>query len=175
MEKIIHFLSSHGFSREMIVAIISVLPIFELRGGIPVAHFAFNFSILKSFYISVISNSLIVVPLVYLLSPINKWLENLKNGNNIIEKLRRHALKKSKLVDELEFIGLMLFVSIPLPGSGAWTGALIAFFLKLSRGKSIIFILLGVLIAGILVSLLTYLLDIGIIKNTGIFLKKVGV
>lgn len=175
MDKIIHFLSSIGLSKELIVAIISMMPIFELRGGIPLGVFLFKMNILTVGIISVISNILIIPPILWVLKPINNWLEGFEHGNNIIEKLRKRALAKSKLVKKLEFWGLMLFVAIPLPGSGAWTGALIAFFLKMSLKRSLLYIILGVIIAGILVTFLTYLFNIGIIKNTGIFIKSVGV
>ncbi|MCD6578404.1 small multi-drug export protein, partial [bacterium] len=125
--------------------------------------------------ISIISNIIIIPPILLLLKPVNKWLEGFEHGNNFIEKLRKRTLSKSKLVQKLEYLGLMLFVAIPLPGSGAWTGALIAFFLKMSLKKSLLYIIFGVIVAGVLVTLLTYLFYNGIIKNTGIFIKNVGV
>ncbi len=175
MHSIIHFLQSIGLSKEIIVAIISMMPIFELRGGIPLGVFFFKMNILSTAIISITANILVIPPILWLLKPVNKWLESFEQGNNIIEKLRKRAIAKSKIVQKLEFFGLMLFVAMPLPGSGAWTGALIAFFLKMSLKKSLLYIILGVIIAGILVTFLTYLFNIGIIKSTGIFIKKVGV
>ncbi|MCK4643278.1 small multi-drug export protein [bacterium] len=175
MQPIVDYLASIGLSGEAIVILVSMLPIFELRGGIPLGVFLFKFGIIKTVLLSLTGNLAVILPVVLLLDPVSKWIEGINGGNNILEKLRQKALTKSALVQKLEFVGLMLFVSIPLPGSGAWTGALIYFFLKLDKKKSIVFIALGVFIASIAVGLLTYLIDIGIIKNAGLFLKEIGV
>lgn len=172
MHSIVDYLEGVGLSGEIIVVIVSMLPIFELRGGIPLGVFVFKLGIWKSVFYSLLGNLIIIIPVVYLLEPVSEWLSGFRGGNNIVEKLRNRALAKSDLVKKLEYVGLMFFVSIPLPGSGAWTGSLLYFFLKLEKKKSLAAITAGVIIASIAVGILTYLLDIGIIKSAGLFIKK---
>ncbi len=175
MDRIIEFLSSKGLMPETIVAVISMLPVFELRGGIPVGILAFKMGMLHTAVYSILGN---LIPLPFILEffkPVSEFFERTNRGNNFIAYLRRRAASRSKIVEKWGYIGLMLFVAIPLPGSGLWTGSLIAFFLNMSPKKAFVYIVFGVLIAAIAVLLLTYLIKIGIIQNTGIFVKKVGV
>ena len=151
-------LVSKGLSPELAVFITSMLPIIELRGALPMAINLFNIAWPKAFLISYIGN-LVPVPLIlWLLKPVVKLLSRIKLFDKfftwLFERTRR---KGNKVIEKYEEIGLLAFVAIPLPGTGAWTGALIAFLFGLDFKKSLLVISLGVLIAGVIVTCLCLL------------------
>lgn len=144
--------------KEILVFIISMLPILELRGSILAAGLL-KMNFLSTFIISVIGN---ILPIPFILLFIRKifiWLKKTKL-KNIVEKLENKALSKSNQITKYGKLGLFLFVAIPLPGTGAWTGSLIAALLHMKFKNSIISIFLGVIVAGLIMSLISF----GIIK-----------
>ena len=144
-----------GIGRVIGTFLISMLPVVELRGSIPVGY-SLGLPWYTNMIVSVIGN-MIPVPIILLF--IVKIFEIMKKKNilkNLVEKLENRAINRSESVAKSEFIGLMLFVAIPFPGTGAWTGALIAALLQLNRKKSFFTILLGVLIAAIIMTLGIY-------------------
>ena len=146
-----------GVSAGKIIGItfISMIPIIELRGSIPVG-FVMGLPWYASLVCSIIGNML-PVPVILLF--VVKVFEFMKKHNiltKFVNKMEQKAMNRSEKVSKGEFWGLMLFVAIPLPGTGAWTGALIAALLKMNRRDSFLSILLGVIIAGTLVTLGTY-------------------
>ncbi len=137
------------------VFFISMLPIIELRGAIPVGA-ALGLPWYLNMAVSVIGN-LLPVPFILWFSV--KVFDFLKKHNictGIIKKIEDRAMRRSESLATGEFIGLMLFVAIPFPGTGAWTGALIAALLQFDRKKSFWYITLGVLIAAIIMILVSY-------------------
>lgn len=138
----------------LIVFLISMMPILELRGGILAA------SLLKidwrvALIICIIGN---ILPIPFVLLFINKIFSYLKNTRffTFVDKFEKKLMKKSESVLKYEKLGLFLFVAIPLPGTGAWTGAAIAALLKMPIKESLVSIILGVLSAGIIMSILSY-------------------
>ena len=128
------------------IFLISMLPVVELRGAIPVGA-AIGLPWYLNMIVSIVGN-LLPVPFILLFSV--KAFEFMKKHNilvKFIEKIENRAKKRSEGLATGEFIGLMLFVAIPFPGTGAWTGALIAALLQFDRKRSFIYITLGVLIA----------------------------
>ncbi|HIH98755.1 MAG TPA: small multi-drug export protein [Thermoplasmata archaeon] len=142
---------------ELIVTVISMLPIVELRGALPVGYLALNMPLPNSFAFSILGN-LIPVPLIfYLLKPIEKFLRTWKRWDRFFDKLyQKTRARASGKIERYKELGLILFVAIPLPVTGAWTGTLIAYLFGLSFKKSFPVIALGVLIAGGIVSALVY-------------------
>ena len=137
------------------ILFISMLPIIELRGAIPIGA-AIGLPWYLNMSVSIVGNML-PVPFILLFSV--KAFEFMKKHNimvNFIQKIENRAKKRSEGLATGEFIGLMLFVAIPFPGTGAWTGALIAALLQFDRKKSFAYILFGVLIAAALVTLGVY-------------------
>lgn len=136
--------------RELVVLFVSALPISELRGGIPLA-LALGLTPAKAFIISIIGN---VLPVPFLLLFLEK-LKNLFLRVEVVEryykKIEARVLKKKRIVEKYGYIGLALFVAIPFPATGAWTGSLLATLLDLEFKKSLIFISLGVIMAGCIV------------------------
>lgn len=142
------------FSREVIVAIISMLPILELRGGI-IAGFAMGMEWLPTFIIAYIAN---LIPIPFILLFIRFIFRALKNTplKGIVDWCERKADAKSDKIRKYAYWGVFLFVGIPLPGTGAWMGALIAALLQMDPKKTFPVICIGVLTAGIIVSVLSF-------------------
>ena len=150
-------IGNFGVSAGKIIGItfISMIPIIELRGSIPVG-FVMGLPWYASLVCSIIGNML-PVPVILLF--VVKVFEFMKKHNiltKFVNKMEQKAMNRSEKVSKGEFWGLMLFVAIPLPGTGAWTGALIAALLKMNRRDSFLSILLGVTIAGTIITLGTY-------------------
>lgn len=144
---------------------ISMIPIIELRGAIPVAVFTFHLTYVEAFVISFIGNILPVYFIVKFIRPIFDLLGKIKIFRKIIDWVTEKANKKiaeSKKLQTATLLGLYLFVAIPLPGTGAWTGSLIANFLDLPPKKAIPPIIAGVFTAGVIILILTAIANGGI-------------
>ncbi len=144
-----------GGGKEVAIFIISLLPILELRGGLIAARIL-GVKFIKAFIICYIAN-ILPVPFIllfinYLFNKMSKW----KPTKKIVDWLSNKTLKKKDQIDKYGYFGLFLFVGIPLPGTGAWTGSLLAILLNLDKKKSFVTIAIGVLAAGIIMSLLSY-------------------
>lgn len=137
------------------IVFISMIPIIELRGSIPVG-FMLGLPWYVTLICSIIGNML-PVPIILLF--VVKVFEFMKKHNiltKFVNKMEQKALNRSESVSKRAFLGLLFFVAIPLPGTGAWTGALIAAMLKMKRRDSFLAIFLGVTVAGTLVTLGAY-------------------
>ena len=144
-DSLIHF--AGRLPPEWGVFFLSMLPIFELRGGIPVGVHMFHLPLWKAFIFSYMGNLLPVIPILYILKPLSK----LKFVKRYLEKTE----KRGELVKKYEALGLTMFVAIPLPVTGAWTGSLLAFIFNIPIFKAFLFIAIGVFTAGVIVSTLT--------------------
>lgn len=143
------------------VLITAMIPIGELRAAIPLGISAFHLSTLWVFVVSVIGNMLPIIFIVFLLEPVSEFLSRHSRFfkwffNWLFERTRR---KHSKKFETLEEIALVTFVAIPLPVTGAWSGAAAAFVFGIPPKKSLPLIFFGVLIAGIIVTLITLGVD----------------
>ena len=152
------WLSGYGIPPELIVLLFAMVPIFELRGALPVAHLLFAFPVWKAYLLSVFGNLLPVLPILLLLDPISAWLMVRSSLARrffdwLFERTRHRTEEKVKRYGAL---GLMLFVAIPLPVTGAWTGCVAAFVFGIRARNALAPITAGVLIAGIVVSVITY-------------------
>ena len=126
---------------------ISMVPVIELRGAIP-AGIAAGLSPAAAFVVSVLGN-LVPVPFILLLiRRIFDWLRDTKAFGPLIEKLERRAHLKGRVVQKYRVPGLIILVGIPLPGTGAWTGALVAALLDIRLKSAVPAIFAGLLIAG---------------------------
>ena len=132
-----------------------MLPIFELRGAIPIGFFYYKLSLWKVFFLAISGNILIAFILLLFLEKISLFFKKQKNFLKIFWDLllNHYYLKHKKTIEILGAIALVMFVAIPLPFTGAWSGALIAFIFNLPFKKSFPLISLGIILAGILVSL----------------------
>ena len=142
-------------SREMIVFIISMVPILELRGGL-IAASLLQIPIVRAIWYCVVGNIIPVPFILVLITPIFNWLKQTKTFRPMVEKLERRAMGKSEQIEKYQFWGLVLFVGIPLPGTGAWTGSLIASLLGVKFKKAFPAVLLGIVMATIIMSIVSY-------------------
>ena len=142
-------------SKEMIVFVISMVPILELRGGLLAASLL-NIPIVRAIWYCVIGNIIPVPFILLLITPIFNRLKKTRLFRPMVEKLESRALGKSEQIERYEFWGLALFVGVPLPGTGAWTGALIASLLGIRFRKAFPAIIMGIFIATIIMSIVSY-------------------
>ena len=143
-------------SREVVVFIISLLPILELRGGLLAASLL-QVPMWTAIPICIAGN---ILPIPFLLLFIKKlfaFLKRFKLTGRFVTYLENRALRKSGRVKSAEFVGLMLFVGIPLPGTGAWTGILAASFLDMGFKSATTAVTLGVILAGTIMMIASYL------------------
>ena len=137
---------------ELIVLLTAILPVSELRGAIPLALLKFNFPLWKAFLIGIIGNTLPCIPLILFLNLFEKFSEKNKILNKIFNFFKLRALKRKKLIEKYEIFGIYLFVSVPLPFTGAWTGCLLAYLLQTPPFKTFLAVFFGILTAGIIVT-----------------------
>ena len=143
-----------GLSREILVFIVSLFPILELRGGI-LAAYALGMELLPAFAISYAGN---ILPIPFILVLIDKVFAIMRKTplKSIPTFFENKALSKKETIERYGYWGLLIFVGIPLPGTGAWTGALLAVLLNMDKKKAFIFIMGGVLMAGIIMSIFSF-------------------
>ena len=149
------------FVKYILIFLVSMVPIVELRGAIPIAIDVYHLNLVPSFIICIIGN-MVPVPLIYLFArKVLEWGKDKKvigkffnwclvKGERAGNKLQRSIGKKGT------FVALLLFVGIPLPGTGAWTGTLAASFLDLDFKRTVIAVICGVLLAGVIMALFSY-------------------
>lgn len=142
-------------SKEAVVFVISMIPLLELRGGLLVAKMI-GVPLLTAIPICIVGN-IIPIPFILLfIKQIFKWFKKVPLFEKIIVKLENRAMGKSDSIKRYEFWGLALFVGIPLPGTGAWTGSLIAALLEIDFKKAIVSELVGIAMATIIMSIVSY-------------------
>lgn len=139
-----------GLPKEAVVLIIAALPVSELRGAIPAA-LMFGFTPLKAYCIAFIGNVIPVIPLLFLLEPVSNWLRKFPVLKNFFEWLFERTKRKAGLVEKFEAIGLILFVAIPIPVTGAWTGCVAATLFKIRFRYAFPSICMGIALAGLIV------------------------
>ena len=150
-------------SSEIKVFLIAMIPIFELRGAIPIGLLTYKLPLWKVFPIAIAGNMIPIFFILLFFDLITKLFFKVPFLKKTLEAIFRRTRSRSTIIEKYEEIGLMFFVAIPLPVTGAWTGSLAAYLLGLSFWKSILFIFFGVLIAGVVVSFLTSLKWLGAI------------
>ncbi len=173
-ESILRSLSNRGIHPVIAILIVSMLPIFELRGGIPVGINLFNMPWYSVVPIAIVGNMIPVFPILLLLRPLSKFLSRIKLFRIFFEWLFERTRSKSTIIERYKSIGLMLFVAIPLPVTGAWTGSVAAFLFNIKFQNAIVSILFGVFIAAIIVTTLSLLGVWGAII-AGIVLMTLGI
>lgn len=144
-----------GMPPQLVVFIVSMVPLIELRGGL-VAAALLKMPLWEGVFYCLMGNILPVPFILLLITTIFGWLKKTKLFRPMVEKLESRALNKSDKIRQYEFLGLLLFVGIPLPGTGAWTGSLIAALLGIKLKKAVPAIILGLLLATCIMCIITY-------------------
>ena len=148
------------FGKELIVFIISLMPILELRGGL-IAASLLNLNPISSYIITIIGNIIPVPFILWFINRILEWMRKKKHLSKVAKWLDKKVEKHKGQIEKYGFWGLVLFVGIPLPGTGAWTGYLIASVLEMDRKKSFIAAMIGIFIASIIMMILSF----GVLKS----------
>lgn len=152
------FLTAHGIPDWLVVFIISLCPILECRLGMFTAIVLLNMNPFVGFIISFFGNILPIPFILLLINQIFEWLKKVPGICKPIYWLEEKTLRKRNKIDKYGVWGLLLFVAIPLPGTGAWTGSLLASLLHLDKKKSFGVIAIGVFIAGLIISILSLII-----------------
>lgn len=139
----------------IIIFVISMIPVLELRASIPLG-FGFGMPLWETLLLSVTGNIIIIPAVILLFTRVLGILRKLSITGRFADWLETRVTKKSQKVQNWIFLGLMFFVAIPLPGTGAWTASMIAGLLNLGLRKSFLPIAIGVVIACVIVTLVTY-------------------
>ena len=140
----------------ILTLLVSMLPVVELRGGIPFGVAA-GLPVWAAYLAAVIGNLLPVPFIVVYIQRIFMFMrQHMPRLNSVVDKMEQKAHLKSASVLKYQYLGLAIFVAIPLPGTGAWTGALVAAFLNMRLKKAMPSIMGGVLSAGLIISILSY-------------------
>lgn len=140
----------------IITFLMSMIPVVELRGAIPYGVIA-GLSVRTALIIAIIGNLVPIPFLIVFTRKVFEWLRrHSETLDRLVAKLEAKGESKKDLVEKYEFLGLMILVAIPLPGTGAWTGALVAAMMDMRLKRAMPSIILGVIIAGIIVTSVTY-------------------
>ena len=164
-EIVLRFIEGLGLSPEIAVLFLAMLPIFELRGSVPVGILLFQLPVAKTAVYSIVGNMLPILPLLFLFEPVYRWLSRYPTLERFFEWIFRRTRRKGKVIERFKVAGLIFFVAIPLPVTGAWTGSVAAFLFRIPVWQALPAILCGVMIACVVVTLAT----LGVIQLPGIF------
>jgi uncharacterized membrane protein len=148
-------------SQSLIVVLLGMIPIGELRAALPIGITVFDMPWYQAFYLSVIGNLIPVPFLLLFFGAVSKLIQKTPKGKRLVDWLLTRTAKRTANLGKYKFAGLMVFVAIPLPLTGAWTASLAAYILGMRFWPAFFSIVLGVLAAGVIVTVLTLLGWIG--------------
>jgi uncharacterized membrane protein len=154
----------------LVTLLLAAAPISELRGAIPYAMFQGGFPWLSAYVVSVVGNFVPVVPVLLLLGPAEKALRRFRVFDRFFSWLFERTRRKGRLVERFEALGIIMFVAVPAPVTGAYTGAVAAYVFGIRRRLAVPAIFCGILIAGVVVTLACT----GVISLWGIAKSRVG-
>lgn len=136
--------------------VLAMVPVMELRGAIPIGVAA-GLDVREAMLASIVGNMIPVPFIILFVRKVFAWMRTKSQRlDNLVGRFERKAAKQSEVVKKYEWFGLVILVAIPLPGTGAWTGALVAAMLDMRLKRAFPAVLIGVIIAGFIVSYITY-------------------
>ena len=154
--ELFEWMTSTTWGESLLTLLVSMVPVIELRGGVPFGT-ALGLAPLHALVVCIIGNMLPIPFIIVYIRRIFHWMRRRSPRlNALVDKLEKKAHLKGQKVTKYKYIGLWLFVAIPLPGTGAWTGSLAAAFLDMRLRKAFPAVLLGVLTAGCIMTALTH-------------------
>ncbi len=140
---------------ELVVVIVSALPIFEIRGGMLVGLLVFHLPPLRALGLGIIGNVITVTPLLYIIEPLSKWLYGNRWADRVFHWVFAKAKKHTGMVNRWGPLGLVIFTAIPLAGNGAMTAAVIAIVLNMRKRRAVAALYAGIVMSGMVIVLLT--------------------
>lgn len=152
-EQIIQAVTEH-VSLPVATIVLATLPILELRGALPVAILN-GMPVWMAYPVAVFGNMIPIPFIIWLLKPVTDLLRKWSLGDRFVEWLFARTRRKGKNIEKYEMWGLVMFVAIPLPVTGAWTGSMAGHIFGLKWYKTLLACFLGVCIAGVIMSLLS--------------------
>ncbi len=152
-EQLLHYFEQ--LPAPLAVFLVATLPVFELRGAIPLGYAMGMGNAWLIYLLSVLGNFVPVLPILLLLGPAERNLRRFRFFDRFFNWLFKRTVSRSEVIKKYESLGLILFVAIPAPMTGAWTGAIAAYLFKLPLRMAVPCIILGILIAGVVVSLVS--------------------
>ena len=152
-EQLVQYVQAN-FSLPTATVVLATLPILELRGALPVAVLG-GMSIWKAYPLAVLGNMLPIPFIVWFLEPVTNFIRRWKVGDRFVEWLFARTRRKGKNIEKYEMWGLVMFVAIPLPVTGAWTGSMAGHLFGLKKQRTLLACFLGVCIAGVIMTLLS--------------------
>ena len=154
---LMQWLTDTHLGRIVFTMLVSMLPVVELRGGLPFGVAALGLNTAEALTAAVVGNMVPTPFIVVYIRRILKWMRlRIPRLGRMVSRLEEKAHLKGRVVTKYKYLGLFIFVAIPLPGTGAWTGALVAAFLDMPLRKAIPSILCGVISAGLIMTFLTH-------------------
>lgn len=156
MDAIYHWLTENTLGELCYTALMAMVPVVELRGAIPFGVLKLGLAFWPAFFAAVLGN-LLPIPfiIIYIRRVFAFMRRRMPRFDSLVDKLERKAHLKGNFVTKYKFVGLCILVAIPLPGTGAWTGALVAAFLDMRLRRAMPAIAVGVVVAGLIMSVLT--------------------
>ncbi len=148
------FEAIRGLPEPLVVAILSAAPVSELRGGIIVGYLAYDMPLVYLLPLAIVCNVVSVVPVLLWFNPVADWLVKRGRLTGLVERLRGRARAKKPMVDKYGVYAVAMFVAIPLPVTGAWTGALVASVFEMDFWRALGCVAVGVCIAAAVVTIL---------------------
>lgn len=156
MEPNLQWLTETMMGEFTLTMLVSMIPVVELRGGIPFGVAA-GLPVWAAFLAAMIGNLIPVPFIIVYIRRIFQWTrKKLPKLNRLVDALERKAHLKGRRVSKYKYLGLAIFVAIPLPGTGAWTGSMAAAFLDMPLRRALPSVIAGVVTAGLAISILTY-------------------
>ena len=150
-------LLSLGFPKELVVLVVAALPVVELRGALPIAINVFGLPWYYALFLALVGNLLPVPFILLFLEAITKWLSRIDFLRRMLNWLFERTRRRGRIIERYERIGLALFVAIPLPVTGAWTGSVAAILFGFKFKHAFLAIFVGVFTAGVIVTCLSLL------------------
>ena len=142
-------------NKDILVFIISMMPILELRGGL-IAASILKIPFVKALIICLIGNILPIPFILFFLNYVFDLLSKWKVTKKLVDWIKKRTLSKKDTLEKYGYLGILLFVGIPLPGTGMWTGSMLVVLLGMNRKKAIPYIILGILLASVIMSIVSY-------------------
>jgi uncharacterized membrane protein len=139
-----------GLPNELIVFLISATPVIEVRGAVPIALLYFKLPVINTLLLCILGSILPVFPILIFLKYATEWFRKIEIFDKFFEWLFARTRSKSKIIQEFELVGLTLFVAIPFPGTGVWTGTIAAYLLGLPWIPTLICATIGTTIASLI-------------------------
>ena len=155
IDNTVEILSQYIGNPYILIVLISMIPIIESRGSIPYGILILNLPWQNVVFVSIIANFLITIPIIYLLDPISNYLRRFYIFEKFFNWLFARSQKKGRVIDRLKLLGLIIFIGIPLPITGAWTGCVAANVFGLNKFHTLIGVFLGILLSVMIITVVT--------------------